>query len=344
VRTRDVLLAIGWLVAVTAGMVAVAAFDPMSWHARDAGYPSVPVLVALAVAVLVAGAAATYVARNGPRACLLLAGVAGIVAGTLGNVAGILTIHAMGGGNSAADIWSYLIIWYVGNPADASIAVGALLLLVWVARLVTRRAGERLGIGVMAGVAALPLLVAGSYGVARNAEITGWQPPPVEQLARVVAHRAGLSESKPSRACASQFAHVYHRPRSVELTAAYCPAVLRYAGSHERLEVLLVRSAPLGTFGNAASRAGPAKKGPHYASEAPKRPSVSVRIGQDGSITVTASPPPVVSGRHHALSARETRAQGSELPCVEKALRALAPTPASFAALVVESACRPGGR
>lgn len=246
---RDLWLAFAWMLCMPLVMYAIAAFDPMSWHAHDAGYPSVALLVLFAAGVAVVGAAALWVARVVRYPKLFAAGVAGVAGGILGNVSGILTIHGLGGGNSAADIWSYPVIWYVGNPADASIALGAVLLLVWVARLVLRRLERRGMTGVMVGVAVLPLLVAGTYTVARSAEIVGWQPSPNAQLTRVVAHRAGLSESTGSRACAAQFSFVYHRPTSVELTAADCPAILDYASKRPSRWATLIGSAPPGTLG-----------------------------------------------------------------------------------------------
>lgn len=246
---RELWLAFAWMLCMPLVMYAIAAFDPMSWHAHDAGYPSVALLVLFAAGVGVVGAAALWVARVVRYPKLFTAGVAGVAGGILGNVSGILTIHGLGGGNSAADIWSYPVIWYVGNPADASITLGAVLLLVWVARLVLPRLESRGMTSVMVGVAVLPLLVAGTYTVARSAEIVGWQPSPNAQLTRVVAHRAGLSESTGSRACAAQFSFVYHRPTSVELTAADCPAILHYASKRPSRWATLIRSAPPGTLG-----------------------------------------------------------------------------------------------
>jgi len=348
---RDEVAAAVWVAVVVGGMVAIAAYDPLSWHAHDAGYPSVPLLVAFAAVVLVVGAVLLAVLRAGRRVhrrSLLVAGVAGVVAGILGNVGGILTIHALGGGNSAADIWSYPVIWYIGNPADASITLGAVFILAWAAALVTRHLGERGATGVMVVVALLPLLVAGTYSVARGAEITGWQPPPVEQLARVVAHRAGLSESVDARACASQLAQADHRPRSVVLTAAVCPAVLRYVASRPAGRDVLVRSAPLGTFGPvrrvgshlavARSRSAPAEK--HRA--ASRSPGVTVTVGPGGSVVATLLPAPVPAttvAKEPVLPRALTRAQGRRLSCVHRALNELVRTDARFAVLAVTALC-----
>ncbi len=262
---RDIVLAVGWMVAMPLAMYAIAALDPMSWHARDAGYPSVALLVLFAAGVGVVGAGALWIARLLRYPGLFTAGVAGVVGGILGNVAGILTIHGLGGGNSAADIWSYPVIWYVGNPADASITLGAVLLLVWAARLVLSRVGGGAVVTVMVGVAVLPLLVAGTYTVARSAEIVGWQPSANAQLTRVVAHRAGLSESIGSRACAAQFSFVYHRPTSVLLSAADCPAILHYASRRPTRWATLIGSAPPGTLG------APPRASEHLAGRKPAR-------------------------------------------------------------------------
>jgi len=348
---RDDVAAAVWVAAVVGAMVAIAAYDPLSWHAHDAGYPSVPLLVAFAAAVLVVGAgvlAAVRGIRRVHRRSLLVAGVAGVVAGILGNVGGILTIHALGGGNSAADIWSYPVLWYIGNPADASITLGAVLLLVWVAAWMTRHLGERGATGVMVAVAVVPLLVVGSYSVARGAEITGWQPPPVEQLARVVAHRAGLSESVDARACASQLAQADHRPRSVVLTAAICPPVLRYVASRPASRDVLVRSAPPGTFGpvrRAGNHLGPSRSRSVPAKKrraASGSPGVTVTVGPGGSMVATLLPAPVPAttvAKEPVLPRALTRAQGRRLSCVHRALNELARTDARFAVLAVTALC-----
>ncbi|MDA8149026.1 MAG: hypothetical protein M0Z93_09670 [Actinomycetota bacterium] len=361
---RDDVAAAVWVAAVVGAMVAIAAYDPLSWHAHDAGYPSVPFLVAVAAVVLVAGAGVLAVLqriRQVHRRSLLVAGVAGVVAGILGNMGGILTIHALGGGNSAADIWSYPVIWYIGNPADASITLGAVLVLVWAAAWVTRRVNERGATGVMVVVAVLPLLVAGTYSVARGAEITGWQPPPVEQLARVVAHRAGLSESTDARACASQLSQADHRPRSVVLTAAVCPAVLRYVATRPAGREVLVRSAPSGTFGpvrRAGShlgpsrsrsvsggkyRAGAASRHPARSAQAAARsPGVTVTVGPGGSVVAALLPAPVpvpAVAKEPVLPRALTKAQGHRLSCVRRALDDLVRTDPRFAVLAVTALC-----
>lgn len=338
-------------------MYLIAAFDPLSWHADDAGYPSVTLLVLFAAGVLVAAAAVLWVVSAWrPRyRGLLIAGIAGLVGGIVGNVAGILTIHKLGGGNSAADIWAYPVVWYIGNPADASIALGSILLLVWVARLVLASAGKRAVSGTMVAVAVLPLLVAGSYTVARSAEIAGWQAPANEQLTRVVAHRGGLSESMGSRACAAQFAQQYHRPESVVLTAADCPAVLRYASMSASRWDVLIGSAPPGTLRAASS--GSRGRARHSTSDPPKTasPSIAVTIGADGSVTATVAAvapaktaPPGKATAPAKVPAQPasspgtrslTAAQRHQLNCVRRALAALDRTEPRFAALAVEALC-----
>jgi len=356
---RAVLLAAGWVLIMAVTMYLIAAFDPLSWHAQDAGYPSVTLLVLFAAAVVVAGAAVLWAVSwwRVRRPGLLVAGVAGLVGGILGNVTGILTIHGLGGGNSAADIWSYPVVWYVGNPADASITIGAILLLVWVARLVVDAIGRHVLAGVMVVVAALPLLVAGGYTVARSAEITGWQAPVNEQLTRVVAHRAGLSESTGSRACAAQFAHVYHRPQSVVLTAETCPVVLRFAAQATPRWDILIGSAPPGTLGpvppvhitRAARRGGASRQAPgpaHPASDPASdpnpAPSITVTIGPDGSVIAsvskpTPSPAPTVESPAKRIL---SQAQRRQLPCVRNVLAVVERTEPRFAVLAVDALCQ----
>ncbi len=345
-RRHDVAAAV-WVSAIVGAMVAIAAYDPLSWHAHDAGYPSVPLLVVFAAVVVVVGVGVVATSRRVRRRSLLVAGVAGVVAGILGNVGGILTIHALGGGNSAADIWSYPVVWYIGNPADASITLGAVLLLAWVAARMTRRMGERGATGILVVVALAPLLVAGAYSVARGAEITGWQPAPVEQLARVVAHRAGLNESTGARACASQLAQADHRPRSVVLTAAVCPTVLRYVASRRAGREVLVRSAPPGTFGpvrrTGAAGHPPRSSPPTRSSPASSRArGVAVTIGRGGVVVATLLPTPAPTptvAKEPVLPSALTRAQGRQLSCVHRALTELDRTDAPFVVLAVTALC-----
>lgn len=356
---RALLLAAAWVLIMAVAMYLIAAFDPMSWHAEDAGYPSVSLLVLFAAGVVVAGAVVLWAVSwwRVRRPGLLVAGVAGLVGGIFGNVVGILTIHALGGGNSAADIWSYPVVWYVGNPADASITIGSILLLVWVARLVVTSIGRHVLAGVMVVVAVLPLLVAGSYTVARSAEITGWQAPVNEQLTRVVAHRAGLSESTGSRACAAQFAHVYHRPQSVVLAAETCPVVLRFAAQATPRWDVLIGSAPPGTLGpvppvhttRAARHAsagrqaqGPARPASEPASDPNPTPSITVTIGSDGSVVASVSKPTPTPAPTVESPAKRilSQAQRRQLPCVRKALAVVDRTEPRFAVLAVDALCR----
>jgi hypothetical protein len=346
-------MAICFTLALVGSMVAIAELDPFSWHAHDAGYPSVTLLVAFAGLVLMAMALLAWLARKLPLSATFLAGITGMGAGILGNVAGILTIHAMGGGNSAADIWEYPIIWYIGNPADASILLGGIVLLAWAASLLlghlsaapgeadsptrlsrARAAASRSGLAqvVLVVVAAAPLLAVGSYGVARSAEITGWQPRPLEQLTRVVAHQAGLSESRPDRACASQFANAYHRPGSIELTRDYCPRILLFSRQHKEVSVLLA-TAPPSTFG----RRPPAGPPPSTKS---KKPTVVVDVSRSGELSARlVVPPPPVYKPPREVKALLTSAQRKQLPCVTKAMKLLAPTAARFEVIAIEALC-----
>lgn len=373
---RAYLIAAGFALALVACMVAIAAWDPFSWHAHDAGYPSVTLLVAFAALVLVVMVVLAWLASKLSYPVFFLAGVTGMGSGILANVAGILTIHAMGGGNSAADIWAYPIIWYVGNPADASIVLGGIFLLAWAASLLLRRWSASLlrpnpgssatttrswksqpvneaasqsreqttSVGatnsrwafaqvILVVVAAIPLLAVGSYGVARSAEITGWQPRPLEQLTRVVAHQAGLSESRPDRACASQFANAYHRPASTELAEDYCPRILSFAKHHKQLP-LLVKAAPPSTFGRRPP-AGP----PANARTA--KPEVLVDMSRNGTLEARlVVPPPPVYKPPRQVQRLLTSAQKKQLPCVTKAMKLLAPTEPRFEVLAIEALCR----
>lgn len=378
---RAYLLAAGFALALVACMVAIAAWDPFSWHAHDAGYPSVTLLVAFAALVLIVMVLLAWLSSKLSNPILFLAGVTGMGAGILANVAGILTIHAMGGGNSAADIWAYPIIWYVGNPADASIVLGGIFLLAWAASLMLRRLsapllhpnpGSSANTGslkrqpasetvhqsrqeatsagtvesrwavksrwavaqvILIFVAAIPLLAVGSYGVARSAEITGWQPRPLEQLTRVVAHQAGLGESRPDRACASQFANAYHRPASTELTKDYCPRILSFAKRHKRL-LLLVTAAPPSTFGRRPPAGPPANA-------KTTKPEVLVDVSRNGTLEARlVLPPPPVYKPPRQVQRLLTSAQKRQLPCVTKAMKLLAPTEPRFEVLAIEALCR----
>ncbi len=327
------LLSAVYSVALIGAMVGIAAYDPLSWHAHDAGYPSVALLVGFAAGVLVLVVTLAYLGRQVRYQRLFLSGITLVAGGILGNVAGILTIHALGGGNSAADIWFYPLIWYIGNPADGSLVVGGILLLAWVAGHLLPRTGEQARNGILAAVAAIPLLAVGGYGVARADEVTAWQPRPLEQLTRVVAHRAGLNESKLDRACAAQFAFVYHRPASVELTEKYCPRILGQVASSKSASQALVASAPPSTFG----RRRPASKPPVTVRDAP---SVVVTISRNGSVAaslVVPSPPRYVPPA--PVRRLITNAQRRELPCVNTALKVLKGTEVRFEVIAIEDTC-----
>jgi len=325
--------ALGAVVALVASMVAIAAWDPWSWHAYDAGYPSLAAALTVAGVAGLLGAGIALAGRRLPQAGLFLAGCSGVAGGVLANVAGWLTIRALGGGNSAADIWSTPIVWYVGNPADGAIVLGAILLLVWLALRLLPRTGQGLATALLAVVAAGPLLAVGGYGVARRAEITGWQPRPLEQLTRVVAHQAGLSEAPLDRACAAQFAAAYHRPTSIELAAELCPPLLRAAARDRADARLLLVSRPPSTFGRRPPAGPPPSRTPP--------PHVVVTIGRDGQlraelVTPTAPPPKPSPIATELLS----RAQRRALPCVRRLLTELAPTAPRFGELAVQVVCR----
>jgi hypothetical protein len=324
------LVALGCLVSA---MVAIAAWDPFSWHAYDAGYPSLAAALTVAGVVTALGTLLSLVGRRFPQAGLFLAGCTGVTAGVLGNVAGWLTIRALGGGNSAADIWSEPVIWYVGNPADAAIVLGAILLLVWLALRLLPRTRQGLAAALLTVVAVGPLLAVGGYGVARTAEVTGWQPRPLEQLTRVVVHQAGLAETPLDRACAAQFAATYHRPTSTDLTSAICPPLLREAAKDPHDARLILASRPPSTFGHRA----PA--GPPSSDE--RRPTVVVTVGPDGRLQARLVTPTTPRPKPSPVARRLLdAAQRRELPCVKRLLTELAPTAPRFEALAVEVVCR----